>query len=264
MITCPKCKHEFSEIDQPCKKCKGGCFQWKVAWPDGDPATVFVDPATTSHMFKAGWKAKKTPCSRCNGNGVERSAANRNNRSRGSSNEYKACNTFTEWWKRPDGGEYEFKRTPQSGGSDLAVGWDMAGDVCTNAPDFPFSVECKRDKGWSLEQLVNPTGTRMGEFMDQALGDCPKHRISMLWLMHPGPSQPTFIMMQGAADDAAVQTFMLHPHFTQPGTFTGARMVNGVLVRYIVMSLKHFLAMTPDTHRSIYHTFKVMRGIASV
>lgn len=257
MITCPKCKHDFSEIDQPCKNCKGGRFQWKFK----DGTTVYVDPFL-SNINAQVQPYKQTPCKRCNGNGVERSAANRNNRSRGSSNEYKACNTFIEWWKKPDGGAYEFKRTPQSGGSDLAIGWDMAGDVCTNAPDFPFSVECKRDQGWNLEQLINPTGTRMGEFMEQALSDCPPHRISLLWLMHPGPSQPTFILLLRKGGDSAAKIFLDHKHFRAAGTFQGWRKLQDTTqsnVHYTIMSLKHFLALDPQVYRDHYINYLTAR-----
>lgn len=236
MIRCPKCKHNFSEIDQPCKKCDGGGFQWigHVGY------IYYTEPP--SDVFN---QYKRQPCARCNGSGVERSASNRNNRSRGSSNEYKAVKFFTNFWRKLDGSAYEFKRTPQSGGSDLAVGFDMAGDLCTNAPDFPFHCEAKRDKGWEFTQLLTSpdTGARLGTFIRQALADCPEHKVPLLWLMQPGPSQPTYIMILA---NRAERISAL------PGTIYGSTYIpiHGP-TSFVIMSLKTFETAGAKFWRSV-------------
>lgn len=166
-----------------------------------------ADGSVTEEYYKVGDKVqtgeKEVICPRCNGNGTEVSAANRNNRKRGAANEYKAVDVFTDWWLGPNGEKYEWRKTPQSGGSVLAEGFDMAGDICTTAPDWVFHVEAKRTEGWDFGQLLNkpePYGD-LASFVDQATSDAPLNqfgkwrRIPMLWLMHPGPSQPTYIML---------------------------------------------------------------------
>lgn len=242
MIVCPHCKKEFSEVDEPCKKCLGVGLV-----PVKDAGSVGASPADLSV------EGKKKPCPRCNGNGTERSAHNRHSRSRGASNEAKAVKTFTEWWVGPGGEKYEFRRTPQSGGSALAAGFGMAGDICTNAPDWPFHVEAKRDKGWDFEQLFTTEGgARIGEFAKQALADAPEDKIPLLFMMHPGPSQPTFIML--------LVRNQSH-HFTdieeKGGVAIGKLVVEGKPVTYYIMSLKKFIGYTPNDWRHWAKWYKV-------
>ena len=47
----------------------------------------------------------------------------------------------------------EFKRTPQSGCSQLKEGWNLAGDVATPDPDWTFCLEMKNREAWHLELL---------------------------------------------------------------------------------------------------------------
>ena len=139
---------------------------------------------------------KKGPCPRCNGTSLELSSHNRHNRQKGARNELKAVKWFTEHWRTKDGKLTTFKRTPQSGGSALAKEFDLAGDVCCDDKDFPFGIECKRDKGWELGQLLTGSeSTRIFKFMEQAIGDCPNGKMPLLWLQNPGPSQPTYILI---------------------------------------------------------------------
>jgi hypothetical protein len=188
MVICPQCKNDFSEVDALCRKCKG-------------ERTLKVP---TKKKFSKALGAeveviyKEVLCGRCNGNGKEVSAANRNNRQRGASNEYKVRDTLAEWWKAADGTLYKWARTPQSGGSQLADGFNMAGDICTTAPDWPFHVEAKRTQGWTFDQLLtDPTRVvgELGKHIEQAVDEAPQDKIPMLCLMHPGPSQPAFTML---------------------------------------------------------------------
>jgi hypothetical protein len=50
-----------------------------------------------------------------------------------------------------------FKRTPGSGGwadPDARAAFRTAGDLVTNAGNFPFAVEVKRREGWKLDILL--------------------------------------------------------------------------------------------------------------
>jgi hypothetical protein len=249
MVTCPQCKHSFTESDQPCKKCNGARFEKKPIYKQ---MTAALKAAGVTERQVIG--EKEVICSRCNGAGTELAAKNRNNRKRGASNEYKAVDTFQAWWLKPDGTEYEWRKTPQSGGSALAEGFDMAGDICTTAKDWPFHVECKRTEDWDLGQLILKGSTpygKMEEYLDQVISDVPKvgggefnvswTKVPLLWLMHPGPSQPVYVMLVQPLCDADVlrsQTGMFH------GTIHGVHNV-----RYHIMALKSFLATDPGTWR---------------
>jgi hypothetical protein len=188
MVICPQCKNDFSEVDALCRKCKG-------------ERTLKV-PTKKKFSKALGAEAeviyKDVLCSRCNGNGREVSAANRNNRQRGASNEYKIRDVLAEWWKADDGTVYKWARTPQSGGSQLADGFDLAGDIATTAPDWVFHVEAKRTKGWTFDQLLTDPARVVGELgkhINQAINEAPIDKIPMLCLMHPGPGQPAYIML---------------------------------------------------------------------
>ena len=188
MVICPQCKNDFSEVDALCRKCKGERTlkvptKKKFSKALGVPDEVIY---------------KEVLCDRCNGNGKEVSAANRNNRKRGATNEYKVRDLLSAWWTADDGTVYKWARTPQSGGSQLADGFNMAGDICTTALDWPFHVEAKRTQGWDFGQLLTDPARVVGELgnhVEQVVDEAPDGKIPMLWLMHPGPSQPAYVML---------------------------------------------------------------------
>lgn len=74
---------------------------------------------------------------------------------KGSNFELTCCKLLKDWW----GGD--FKRVPLSGGWDKSV---MTGDIFRTLPDgnidnnFPFSIECKKQEGWTFTQLFKQTG----------------------------------------------------------------------------------------------------------
>jgi hypothetical protein len=243
VIACPNCHKIFDALDEPCKKCLGA--RLVLAKDAGSVGVTPADIATTG---------KRKPCPRCNGNGTERSAANRHNRSKGAANEAKAVKTFTEWWKGPTSQSYEFRRTPQSGGSSLAAGFGMAGDICTNAPDWPFHVEAKRDKGWDFEQLFTTDGAaRIGDFVKQAVHDAPATKIPMLFMMHPGPSQPTFVMLILSMEFTRKHKFCNLDEYV--GVAGGQVLIDGTRHGYYVMSLKKFLGFGVERWRNYHKEF---------
>jgi Holliday junction resolvase len=79
-----------------------------------------------------------------------RSEAGKAGKLKGSRFERNIVKQFSQMW--PDG---EYTRTPGSGGSNLKEGWDMAGDIVTTSPTFPFCVECKHREGWHLEGIFS-------------------------------------------------------------------------------------------------------------
>lgn len=114
---------------------------------------------------------------------------------RGKSGERAVIKKISSWWD-PDG-EYEWVRSPNSGGSELKKDFDLAGDLATSCPDFPFHIEMKKDKRWEKLDKGLTVGDKWGviSFIEQAKDDCPKHRYPIVIFMMPGPSQPKFVAL---------------------------------------------------------------------
>lgn len=110
----------------------------------------------------------------------KQSRAGKAARRKGSSFERKIAKELTIWWNG-DKHNYEFKRTPMSGGSVLKEGFDMAGDICTNAPDFKWHLELKNAPS-SFTGLHNffSEKAKLWAWLNQAENECPDHRESML------------------------------------------------------------------------------------
>lgn len=77
-----------------------------------------------------------------------------NSKNKGSNFERVISKTFTEWWNS-DGMEGKFFRTPGSGALAYREQEDVIGDLCT-PHGFPYTIECKNQEGWKLEELFNP------------------------------------------------------------------------------------------------------------
>jgi hypothetical protein len=78
-----------------------------------------------------------------------------NSRAKGKTGEREVAGIFMVWWAPVEPG-CRFVSTPLSGGfSTPAMRGDMkvAGDLCTNAKKWPFTVEVKRREGWNLKRL---------------------------------------------------------------------------------------------------------------
>jgi len=99
-------------------------------------------------------------------------------RRKGANFERGLAKKLKKWWP----GNYEFKRTPQSGGSALKEGFDMAGDICTNAPDFRYHIEAKNSPGSfkGFHQFFTADKFKVWEWWEQAIKDCPEHRTPLL------------------------------------------------------------------------------------
>ncbi len=133
-------------------------------------------------------------CQFCKGVGTDIPNINRNGRAKGHSNERRLAKLLQKWWS-PDG-KYEFKRTPGSGASPLAKDWGLAGDIATTAPDWPYHVEAKREKGWSFDQLLtSEKGGRLMEYWDQATSQAKNNKIPIVIFSHPGSGSKQFVMI---------------------------------------------------------------------
>lgn len=91
-----------------------------------------------------------------------------NSKNKGAEYERKIAKALGSWW-----GE-QFQRTPASGGLQWKKDNRVTGDIVT-PPDsvFPFTIECKKREGWSLEQFLKNTG-EMEEWWTQCVRDAKK------------------------------------------------------------------------------------------
>ena len=122
------------------------------------------------------------------------SRAGASSRRKGANFERNVAKKFKKWWP----GNYEFKRTPMSGGSVLKEGWDLAGDVCTNAPDFKYHLELKNSpgkfKGW--HQFFTTSKWQLWEWLEQAYSDCPTGIDKVPLLIVNRFDQPTYCVVE--------------------------------------------------------------------
>lgn len=110
----------------------------------------------------------------------KQSRAGKAARRKGANFENKKAKEIAKWWNQGKT-EYEFKRTPMSGGSALKDGFDMAGDICTNAPDFKWHLELKNQPS-SFTGLHNffSDKAKVWAWLRQADEECPVDKRPML------------------------------------------------------------------------------------
>ncbi len=123
------------------------------------------------------------------------SRTGRSSRTKGAAFERKVAKMLQAWWP----GNHEFRRTPMSGGSVLKLGWDMAGDICTTAPDFKWHLELKNSssKFSGLHQLLSAEKSTVWEWFTQAVTECPAHKRPLL--IFNRNDQPTYCMAMSTA-----------------------------------------------------------------
>jgi hypothetical protein len=91
-----------------------------------------------------------------------------NSKNKGAEYERKIAKALGSWW-----GE-QFQRTPASGGLQWKKDNRVTGDIVTPPESvFPFTIECKKREGWSLEQFLKNTG-EMEEWWTQCIRDAKK------------------------------------------------------------------------------------------
>jgi Holliday junction resolvase len=91
-----------------------------------------------------------------------------NGRQKGASFERKVAKFVSDWWG------IDAHRTPQSGGLRWSKDARVTGDIVAPADsNFPFSIECKKHEGWTLENLLKGTG-EITDWWKQAHADAQK------------------------------------------------------------------------------------------
>lgn len=112
-------------------------------------------------------------------------------KTKGANFERTLVKNFQDWWCKtyPDA---QFARTPRSGGSELADGWSLAGDIACNDPKFPFHIEAKNQEAWDLEQVVQQKGIVLDQWWKQCTKESKKSYIPLL--VFTRNYKPTFFM----------------------------------------------------------------------
>jgi len=117
-------------------------------------------------------------------------------RNKGAQGELEAARIITEWWRQIEPG-CAFKRTPSSGGwGDKKVRGDfkVAGDLCTRAKHWPFTVEVKRREGWSFGTLAKGKLSPVWEWWRQCIeAAAEEDGVPMLWVRKN--RQPWLVML---------------------------------------------------------------------
>ena len=117
-----------------------------------------------------------------------RSKAGKKAKTKGASFERRMAKSLGEWW------EVKFYRTPQSGGSHLKEGYELAGDITTPDEAFRFHVECKNQESWTLHGMMTSPKSLVWKWWEQTLGDCPEDRQPLL--VFTRNHLPVFVLME--------------------------------------------------------------------
>ncbi|AYP68623.1 hypothetical protein EalM132_00111 [Exiguobacterium phage vB_EalM-132] len=114
-----------------------------------------------------------------------------NGKNKGNEYERKIAKSLSGWW-----GE-QFQRTPASGGLQWKNDNRVSGDIVTSVKSkFPFTVECKKREGWSIEQLVKETGD-IEKWWAQVIKDCERSSLRPL-LIFSRNFAPDYVMIHEA------------------------------------------------------------------
>jgi Holliday junction resolvase len=94
-----------------------------------------------------------------------------NSRAKGQRFERDICKALGEWWG------CSFKRTPLSGGwsKDALVG-DVV-PVTEGAFPWLFSVECKDQQGWGIDEFFRNDKSKLNDFLGQCIWDASRKKL---------------------------------------------------------------------------------------
>lgn len=106
-------------------------------------------------------------------------------RDKGSRAENQVSKLLAEWWQELEPAS-KFKRTPLSGGwgdADVRGGFKVAGDICTTAQFWPFTVEVKRREGWSFATFASGRRSPVWAWWRQCLAAAAEEdRIPLMFM----------------------------------------------------------------------------------
>jgi len=105
-------------------------------------------------------------------------------KNKGARGEIQVAKTLATWWGPIE--EARFKRTPLSGGwgdADTRGGFKVAGDICTTAERWPFTVEVKRREGWTFGTFARGRRSPIWGWWRQCIEQAAEEdRIPLLWV----------------------------------------------------------------------------------
>ena len=170
------------------------------------------------------------------------SRAGRSARRKGHAFERTIAKKLQTWWNNNGQHKYEFRRTPQSGGSVLKQGWGLAGDIATTAQDWLYHVECKNAPGSfaGLHQFLSAEKFKFWEWLEQCDKDCPPgKRILIIFNRF---DQPTWC---GSEATAAMFVILDRQNINY------IRIVKRGIREILVWKLEDMLATNPDGWGSV-------------
>lgn len=100
-------------------------------------------------------------------------------RGKGSAFERQIAKVF-EKWARESGVKVHIKRTPLSGGWGNKAEFSTQGDLVCSNKKFPFSVECKKQEKWYLEQILYNEKCKVFSWWDQCRRETSKKKYPLL------------------------------------------------------------------------------------
>lgn len=109
-------------------------------------------------------------------------------RRKGANAEIEVAKMLGSWWSLIE--EAKFKRTPLSGGwgdADVRGGFKVAGDICTTAKHWPFTIEVKRRENWSFGAFAKGRRSPVWAWWRQCLDAAAEEdRVPLLWARKSG------------------------------------------------------------------------------
>lgn len=98
-------------------------------------------------------------------------------RNKGQRGERKVAEIISDWWGA------DFTRTPSSGGfrtKEFREEWNAEGDLVTPDEDFPFSVECKWQEGWTFDEMLTAPRCKPWLWWEQTLDQTTVNKMPLL------------------------------------------------------------------------------------
>lgn len=106
-------------------------------------------------------------------------------RDKGNGGEREVAKLLMAWWAIVNP-EAHFVRTPSSGGwqsAPVRAGFRASGDIMTDDPAFPFTIEAKRRESWSMRAFVSGFRSPIWGWWTQACRQGEEAKLTpMVWL----------------------------------------------------------------------------------
>jgi len=163
-----------------------------------------------------------------------RSKAGRMAKTKGGVFERKVGKLFEPWW------DSKFFRTPMSGGSQLKFDYNLAGDICTPAKDFPFHVECKNQECLGkFHNFLVSAKSAVWKWWQQTTDECPSDQIPIL--VFTKNHIPIFVMMD---IEYWIALNTLAPYKGAEFEYDSSVRTNGT----VTITLKTFMVVSKEEH----------------